>query len=120
MKTIPNRVPIVWHSHRFTYADLGFIALHERYRLVGEEELRGRHAYKVEEQAPQEQSYYSRIITWIATDSMLPLQRDYFDHAGRLIQKIIYFLHLPLQKSKNVFVGNWKIPSVDLVINRLW
>jgi outer membrane lipoprotein-sorting protein len=68
----------------FTYADLGFIALHERYRLVGEEELTGRHAYKVEEQAPQEQSYYSRIITWIATDSMLPLQRDYFDRAGRL------------------------------------
>jgi hypothetical protein len=68
----------------FTYADLGFVRLHEHYRLLGEEEHTGVRAYKVEEQVPQERAYYSRIITWVAADSFLPLQRDYYDVAGEL------------------------------------
>jgi len=27
---------------------------------------------------PQERFFYSRIITWIGTDSLLPLQRNYY------------------------------------------
>ena len=68
----------------FTYADLGFIRLHPQYRLVSEEEHEGRPAYQIEEAVPKERAYYSRIITWVAKDSLLPLQRDFYDVAGVL------------------------------------
>lgn len=68
----------------FTYADLGFVRLHPQYRLLGEEEHGGKHTYKIEENVPKERAYYSRVITWVAKDSMLPVQRDYYDVAGGL------------------------------------
>lgn len=67
----------------FTYADLGFVRLHENYRLLGEENFAGVRAYKVEESFPHERSHYSRIIIWVAADSFLPLQREYYDTEGR-------------------------------------
>lgn len=67
----------------FTFSDLGFVNRQGHYRLLGEEEHAGTRAYKIEE-APKEQWYYSRILTWVAVDSLLPLQRDYYDRAGRL------------------------------------
>lgn len=68
----------------FTYADLGFVRLHEMYKLLDEEELNGVQAYKIGEEIPQERVYYSQVVIWVATGSMLPLQRDYYDIAGRL------------------------------------
>jgi len=67
----------------FTYADLGFVSLQGTCRLLGEEEHAGERAYKVE-MVPQEPWYYLRIITWVAADSMLPLQRDFYNRAGEL------------------------------------
>ena len=68
----------------FTFGDLDFIKLHKGYKLVGTEEHAGVRAYKVEEKVPQERYFYSRIITWIAADSLLPLQRDYYALNGEL------------------------------------
>lgn len=68
----------------FTYSDLVFIQVHETYRLLGEEAVNGARAYKVEETIPRERGFYSRIVTWIAADSRLPLRRDYYDRAGNL------------------------------------
>jgi hypothetical protein len=68
----------------FTYADLGFIRLHPQYRLLGEEAHRGKATYKIEESVPKERAYYSRVITWVSKDSLLPVQRDYYDPAGTL------------------------------------
>ena len=68
----------------FTYADLGFVRLHPQYRLLGEEDHGGKQTYKSEESVPQERAYYSRVITWVSKDSMLPVQRDYYDAAGTL------------------------------------
>ncbi len=67
----------------FTYSDLGFVSRRGTYRFLGEEQHAGVRAYKIEE-VPQEQWYYSRILTWVAADSLLPLQRDYYDRAGQL------------------------------------
>ncbi len=68
----------------FNYGDLG---LAERRfvepRLLGEETVDGRKTWKVEV-APADDWYYSRIITWIAQDTMLPLKREYYDRAFRL------------------------------------
>jgi outer membrane lipoprotein-sorting protein len=68
----------------FTYADLGFIKLHKHYRLLGEENHGGVQAYKIEATVPKEKDYYSKTITWVAADTFLPLQRDYYDPAGEL------------------------------------
>jgi hypothetical protein len=74
----------------FTYADLSLVRLQGVYRLLGEEEQAGVRAYAVEEMVPQERAYYSRILTWVAVDSMLPLERHYFDGAGALWKKEVF------------------------------
>ena len=51
---------------------------------MGEEAHAGVPAYKVQEKVPQERYFYSKIVTWIATDSLLPLQRDYYATNGAL------------------------------------
>ena len=68
----------------FTYADLGFVRLHPQYRLLGEEEHGGKQTYKIEESVPKVRLYYSRVITWVSKDSLLPVERDYYDVAGNL------------------------------------
>ena len=70
----------------FTYADLGFVELHDYYHLLGEEERNGVRTYEIEEQVPQEWMYYSKVITWVAADTMLPTERDYYDPAGDLLK----------------------------------
>ncbi len=67
----------------FTYSDLGLAPRRSAYRFLGVEQRNGVHAYKLEE-APQDQGYYSRILTWVTTDSLLPLRREYYDRAGQL------------------------------------
>ncbi len=66
-----------------TYADLGFVDRQGAYRLLGEEEHNDVHAYKIEF-VPAQKVFYARILTWVATDTMLPVQRDYYDVANRL------------------------------------
>ncbi len=82
-KIIPVNADEHFLNTDFTYADLGFVSRRGAYRFLGEEERAGRRAYKIEE-VPHEQWYYSRILTWVAADSMLPLQRDSYDRAGVL------------------------------------
>jgi len=67
----------------FTYADIGFINVRGTHKLLGIEEHLGRKAYKVET-IPEAKWYYSRIITWVSTESFLPLERDFYDVAGTL------------------------------------
>ncbi len=71
----------------FTYADLGLVRRPGRYRLLGEEEHDSTPAYKIDE-APKERWYYSRVVTWVDTGSLLPLERDLYDQAGRLWKRI--------------------------------
>jgi outer membrane lipoprotein-sorting protein len=68
----------------FTLADLGFVDLHAKYELAP---VSGReNTYELREvpQSPQAPWYFSRIVTWIRKDSLLPLERQYFDPAGQL------------------------------------
>lgn len=74
----------------FTYADLGFIKLHGRYKLLGEEEHNGVRAYKIQEVVPQDLVYYSKIVTWVAADSMLPVERDFYGPAGDLMKREVF------------------------------
>jgi Outer membrane lipoprotein-sorting protein len=68
----------------FTYQDLGFVALGGGgEKLVGTETHDGKKVYKLEDH-PINSPYYSKVISYIATDTMLPLERDFYDHAARL------------------------------------
>jgi hypothetical protein len=69
----------------FTYADLGLLDLKGDYRILGEENYKDVASYKIEESFPSEAtSYYSKIITWVAKNSMLPLKREYHALSGEL------------------------------------
>ncbi len=68
----------------FTYADLGYVRIHDRYRLLGEADVKGAKAYKVEEKIPGDEWYYSRVVTYIADHNKMPVQRDCYDAAGAL------------------------------------
>jgi outer membrane lipoprotein-sorting protein len=68
----------------FTTTDLGFVDLrHRKFSLLAEEKLGNEQTYKVQE-VLDDPRYYSRIVTWVAADSMLPLRREYYDVADRL------------------------------------
>jgi len=88
IRRVRKLVPIDVYDHfldtDFTYADLGYVRLHDRYKLLGEAEVKGVKAYKVEEKVPKDEWYYSRVVTYIAAANKLPLQRDYYDPAGAL------------------------------------
>lgn len=74
----------------FTYADLGFVRQHKKYRLLATEQHAGTKAYKVEEKLPADQYYYSRIVMWIGQNKMLPLERDYYDPTGMLWKREVF------------------------------
>ncbi|HLK87044.1 MAG TPA: outer membrane lipoprotein-sorting protein [Candidatus Binataceae bacterium] len=70
----------------FTYQDLGFVALGGGgEKLVGTETRAGKQVYKLEDH-PINSPYYSKVISYVLTDSMLPVERDFYDRAGRLFK----------------------------------
>jgi hypothetical protein len=75
----------------FTFADLGFVNLRDRkFSLLGEETIAETPAYKVQEVMAGPHYYYSRIVSWVAKDTMLPLERDYYDAANQLWKTELY------------------------------
>jgi outer membrane lipoprotein-sorting protein len=74
----------------FTYADLGFVRAHKNYKLLGTKQHAGTNAYELQENLPAGQSFYSRVVLWIAQSDLLPLQRDYYDPAGVLWKTEIF------------------------------
>jgi hypothetical protein len=94
LRRVRELTPVDAYEHflgtDFTYADLGFVHLHPQYRLVGEEDHHGKKTYKIEESSPKDRAYYSRVITWVAKNSMLPVQRDYYDVAGTLWKRKLF------------------------------
>jgi hypothetical protein len=67
----------------FTYADLGFVRLNDKYAYVGAEKKNGRDAWKVE-QVIDNPWYYSKIVSWVDQENSLPIERNYYDPAGQL------------------------------------
>jgi hypothetical protein len=111
----------------FTYSDLGFVRLHEHYKLLGEERLGGVRAYKVEERLPRERLYYSHIYIWVAVDSFLPLQRNYYDTEGRLwktelFREVVTINNVPTplliqMKDRDGYSTDLKVTEVQYDVN---
>jgi outer membrane lipoprotein-sorting protein len=74
----------------FTYADLGFVGLGGKYTLMARETHGGKEAFKVVETLPKDNIYFTEIITWIAADTKLPLQRDFYTKNGSLWKTLLF------------------------------
>jgi hypothetical protein len=88
IRRVRKLIPIDAYDHfldtDFTYADLGYVRVHNHYKYMGTAEVGGVMAYKVDEKIPQEEWYYSRVVTYIAEVNKLPVKREYYDPAGAL------------------------------------
>lgn len=73
--------------------DMGDLAMNVRplrkAHILESEIIEGQLCWKVQA-SPDKDMYYSRIVTWIAQDSKLPLRREYFDRADRLWKVVTY------------------------------
>jgi hypothetical protein len=88
-----RRVRKIVHPGRYEYflgtdlssSDLGFLHFDPSARLAdGKVKLEGQDTWVIEEKPEAKPGGYSRIRTWVATDSNLPLRREYHDEAGKL------------------------------------
>jgi hypothetical protein len=71
----------------FTYSDVGVLDVHERtLKLKASKKSGATTIYELEE-IPRNRWYYSRIVDSIAADSMLPVERDFYDVANVLWRK---------------------------------
>jgi hypothetical protein len=88
IRRVRKLLPIDAYDHfldtDFTYADLGYVRIHDRYKYLGTTDVGGVMAYKIDEKIPQEEWYYSHVVTYIAELNKLPVKREYYDPAGAL------------------------------------
>lgn len=108
----------------FTFADLGFVRLHKNYTTMSAETLNGAKTWKIAETIPQEQYYYSKVVTWVSADNYLPVKREYYDPAGQLwkseafdtvttIEGIPTVLHVRMKDVMMNTASDLKITDVD-------
>jgi len=65
---------------------LGFVALGGGgEKLIGTETHEGKQVYKLEDH-PIDSPYYSKVVSYVLTDTILPVERDFYDRAGRLFK----------------------------------
>lgn len=70
----------------FSYGDLGFVRLGGHEKLDGVETHNSVRAYKLE--LPLHNNpLFAKVVTWIATDTGLFIERDYYDHNDKLYKK---------------------------------
>jgi hypothetical protein len=72
----------------FTYGDLGLLPIDTANKLLGTEVVEGKKAYKVESipSSSVKQWYYSRTVTWIDAETLLPIRREFMSPAGDLFK----------------------------------
>jgi hypothetical protein len=84
----------------FTWTDFGIEFPKGTHKFLGEEMHAGKKAYKIET-IPREPWYHSRIVSWIAKDTFLPIQHDYYDTSGRhwktqSFENVVTFKDIPI------------------------
>jgi hypothetical protein len=127
IRRVRKLIPIDAYDHfldtDFTYADLGYVRLHDRYKYGGEANVNGIKAYKVDEKVPQEEWYYSRVVTYVAEGNKLPLKREYYDPAGALWKSEVFDNIIDIDGSPTVLHAKMTDvqaqTSTDLVVSEV-
>ena len=93
IKIPPSMMLQSWMGSDFTNDDLvrqSSVVEDYNHKLVGEEELNAYSCYKIEMiPKPEAGVVWGKIITWIAKDSYLQIQADYYDEDNILIKSFI-------------------------------
>ena len=109
----------------FNYADLALATFPlQGSKVLGEVHLDGRAAWKVEAvPASTRQAPYSRIVSWVAEDTKLPLRREYYDRAGRLWKVLSYrgaivdsvptILDVRLRDAQSGATSTWEVRALS-------
>jgi outer membrane lipoprotein-sorting protein len=82
-KIVPLGAYQTFLSTDFTFGDLGFVSMNSTYKLLGTETHADVWCYKLEE-TPKQQWNYSRVVSWVAAGTFLPVERDFYDPAKQL------------------------------------
>lgn len=78
-------------STDFTYSDLALIDTQKHtFKYLGEEEIGGIKAYKIESLSKDTNYFYSRIINWISKDTFQILRRDFYSPNNSLWKKELF------------------------------
>ena len=113
----------------FTNSDIGLVQLPKECELIESSTFMGVKAYKVKEKvekiSPDPLLYYSSIETWVDADTFLPLQRNYFDGAGKLWKSMFFReyvninnMNVPLRlEMKDIQRGTYTDLRITNVIN---
>jgi hypothetical protein len=68
----------------FSYGDFGFFATDDRVLAIGGKAQRGGVAATALQEKSENGGPYSKVVTWVADETRLPIERQYFDAAGEL------------------------------------
>ncbi len=78
----------------FTFADIGAMKIGDtQLTLLGAEQHAGKRTLKVQE-VPRAPRPYTRIVTWVAADSSLPIEREFYDVADTVLKTEHYDIGL--------------------------
>lgn len=82
----------------FNNHDVLEINLQENYRaeIIGEEDINGRDAYKLELKSKTKKVVYDKIIYWVSKKDFAPLKREFFSLSGKKLKTLI------LEKDNNL------------------
>ena len=73
----------------FSYQDFSFVRPVAHERFEGTEIHYGKKCYKLEG-TPTNNPYFSKVVMWVATDTALPVESEYYDVAGKLYKSEHY------------------------------
>ena len=78
----------------FSYQDLGFMRLGGRgEKLVGTQTYEDKKVYKLEDY-PVNHPIYSKVVSYVATDSFMPVERDFYYLSGSLFKTEHYTVEM--------------------------
>jgi hypothetical protein len=111
-------------STDFTFADLSLISSrNEKFKYLGEEEIGGMKAYKIESTSKEPNYYYSRIINWITKDTFLLVRRDYYSPNNILWKKQLFenltLINGVLMPLRIRMINIQNNTSTELIVNEL-
>lgn len=74
----------------FTYDDMGGRSVDEdEHRLTGEESESGSLCWVVESIPLEEDAVYSKTISWIRQDALIPVKVEFYDRMGELLKTLV-------------------------------
>lgn len=75
----------------FTYDDMGSRNVNEDiHKLLKEETINGHECWKIESISKDKRDIYSKKISWIRKDCLIPEKVDYYDRMGKIHRQLVF------------------------------